>query len=255
MKKLANNLLYMDTHDSLVQVFRAWRLWFVGAMLGALIAAGVYWVFPPEWRARAVVVVDFNIEEYYPVPPGKQFYFLGREARKLQELAFSDETLQLVADQLNGVTVQDLREDILSLSQPEDGAWHFFADSRDAAQAEKIAGIWAETFYQQVLDGIEISAVLEEYRAEIVRLMEENPDMSSGEINYLATQLVPEINKSMSITPYLELTLSQVNNLKIERNVPLSVYVLSGSVIGACGLAIATLMFLRKEELDAFLVE
>jgi hypothetical protein len=79
--------------------------------------------------------------------------------------------------------------------------------------------------------------------------------MSSGEINYLATQLVPEINKSMSITPYLELTLSQVNNLKIERNVPLSVYVLSGSVIGACGLAIATLMFLRKEELDAFLVE
>jgi hypothetical protein len=41
----------------------------------------------------------------------------------------------------------------------------------------------------------------------------------------------------------------------ISRTVPLSVYILAGSIIGACSLALAALILIRAEEKDAFMVE
>lgn len=255
MNKVVDKLLYIDSHDSVMRVLQSWRLWIVGAMLGALIAAGVYALVPPPYRAMAVVVVDHNIEDVYDLPPDRQFYFLGRETRKLQALAWSDETMQMVADQVGGVSVSELREDILSLSQPEDGGWSFFADDKDSARAEEIASAWAETFYRQVLDGIEVSEYLMAIRTEIERIYDENRDFSGGEVRNEAEKLYPYLEESKGISHYVEVTLSQTKDLQVERAVPLSVYILAGSVIGACGLALAALFMLRAEEIDVYLAD
>jgi len=255
MSKLMDNLLYVDSHDSIKRVLQAWRLWVVGALVGALIATGVYYIVPPLYRAKAVVVVDHNIEDAYDIPASRQFYFMGRETRKLQELAWSDETMQILSEKVGGISVQELRDEILSLSQPEDGGWFFYADHKDAAMAEKIAGAWAETFYQQVLDGIEVSEYLVTIRAEIEKLYAEDKEYSGGEARYLAEQLHPGLEESKGISPYVEVTLSQSQNLSVQRVVPLSIYILAGSFIGALGLALGTIFMLRSEESDVFLAE
>lgn len=140
------NILTPPTFDDIYRLLRAWRLWLVGALLGGLLGMAIYAVFPPEYRARATVVVDFNVEQSWAeIPDREVFYFLDREARKLAELAWADDTLQAVADK-SGVDVATLRAGTLTLSQPSDGGWHFYADSAETALAAKLAGDWAEAF-------------------------------------------------------------------------------------------------------------
>ena len=138
------------TFDDLLRLLRAWRLWLLGALLGGLLGMAVYTIFPPEYRARATVMVDFNVEQSWAeIPDREVFYFLDREARKLVELAWADDVLQSVAEDagLDGAT---LRSGVLTLSQPSDGGWHFYADSADAGLAAKLAGAWAEAFTVKV---------------------------------------------------------------------------------------------------------
>jgi hypothetical protein len=255
MKNQANRLLNVDTHDSLVRVLQSWRLWIIGAIAGALIASGVYALFPSAYRAKAVVVVDHNLEQFLDIPPEDHFYFLGRETRKLQALAWSDETLQMVADAVGELSVRQLRDEVLSLSQPQDGGWDFFAESRDSQRAGQIAGAWAQSFYQQVYDAVENSAAWEQYRVEVEALFREYPGMSGSEISSLAEQQVPEYNQIKGISPYIELSLAQVEDLPVARKTSAAVYLLAGSVIGACSMAFAVLFWQRAEEEDAFLVE
>jgi hypothetical protein len=255
MSKVVDSLLYVDSHDSVMRVLQSWRLWVVGALVGTLIATGLYFVVPPLYRARGVVVVDHNIEDIYDIPPARQFYFMGRETRKLQELAWSDETMQILTEKVGGVSVSELRDEILSLSQPEDGGWYFYADHKDPAMAEKIAGAWAETFYQQVLDGVEISEYIVVIRAEINKLYAEDKGYSGGEARYLAEQMHPYLKESKGVSPYVEVTLSQSQNLEVKRLVPISVYILAGSFIGAFSLALTMIMMLKAEENDVFVAE
>lgn len=141
-----NNLLTPPTFDDLLRLLRAWRLWFLGALLGGLLGMSVYALFPPDYRARATVMVDFNVEQSWAeIPDREVFYFLDREARKLVELAWADDVLKSVAEDagLDGAT---LRSGVLTLSQPSDGGWHFYADSADAGLAVKLAAAWAEAF-------------------------------------------------------------------------------------------------------------
>jgi len=151
--------------DDLIRFLKAWRFWLLGALAGALIGAAVYYIAPPPYRARATVNVDFHLELAWPQNTDReQFYYLERETRKLEEIAVSDAVLNSVTSQVSGVTVQQLRDQKLQLSQPGNGGWHFFADDRDPGQAAALASVWAQAFAQNVQAQVaEPSSGLEQY--------------------------------------------------------------------------------------------
>ena len=124
--------------DDLIRLLKAWRFWVLGALTGALLGALFFYVAPPPYRARATVNVDFNLEEAWPEESDRQqFYYLERETRKLEEIAWSDAVMMSVAES-SGMNISELRGGVLSLSQPAEGGWHFYADDRDAAQRQSV---------------------------------------------------------------------------------------------------------------------
>jgi capsular polysaccharide biosynthesis protein len=137
--------------DDFVRLLKAWRFWSVGALIGALIGAGIYYVAPPPYRAHATILVDFNLEQAWPQETDRQqFYYLERETRKLEEIAWSDLVLEQVAEANPGLTAQELRNSKLTLSQPGDGGWHFYADDKDPERAATLATTWSQMFMEQV---------------------------------------------------------------------------------------------------------
>ena len=144
-----NYLFSPPSLDDLIRLLKAWRFWALGTLVGALLGGALFYLVPPPYRARATVNVDFNLEEAWPEETDRQqFYYLERETRKLEEIAWSDTVVQAVAD-ASGLDVTTLREDVLSLSQPAEAGWHFYADDHDPKRAESIASTWALTFSEQ----------------------------------------------------------------------------------------------------------
>lgn len=253
MKRMMNRLMYVDAQDSMVRVFQSWRLWLLGAVVGALVAAGIYYLFPPAYRARAVVVIDHNLESVWEFTPSQNFYFLGRETRKLEQLAWSDKTLEPVADEFDGISVDELRNEVLSLSQPSDGGWYLWADHEDKTTAEEIAGTWARVFIDQIYQGMDTSLELELARMEVNEILLQYPDMNSDEVKELIDRMSVELDQTSGISPWLEVYLAQGSDLVVTRKVLLSIYVLAGSVVGAVGLALVTILSVRSEEYDEYL--
>jgi len=137
--------------DDLIRLLKAWRFWSLGALIGGLIGAGFYYVAPPPYRAHAVVLVDFNLEQAWPQETDRQqFYYLERETRKLEEVARSDTVLEGVARTTSGVTREQLHSGMLLLSQPAEGGWNFYVDDNDPERAASIATAWATQFTEQV---------------------------------------------------------------------------------------------------------
>lgn len=137
--------------DDFIRLLKAWRFWSVGALVGALIGATVYTIAPPPYRAHATVLVDFNLEQAWPQETDRQqFYYLERETRKLEDIAWSDAVIGIVARTDKNTTVQELHNDKLSLSQPEDGGWHFYADDKNPQRAAALASTWSQVFVEQV---------------------------------------------------------------------------------------------------------
>ena len=61
------NLLFSPPSlDDLIRLLKAWRFWSLGALMGGLIGAVVFYIAPPAYRAHAVVLVDFNLEQAWP---------------------------------------------------------------------------------------------------------------------------------------------------------------------------------------------
>ena len=160
-----NFILSTPGSDDLIRLLKAWRFWLLGAAAGALLAAAVYLIAPPDYRARATVNVDFHLEQAWPQNTDReQFYYLERETRKLEEIAMSDTVLSAVASQSGGFSIQELRTTRLQLSQPGNGGWHFYADDRDAQKAAKLASAWAQAFAQAVQTQVaQPSSPLEQY--------------------------------------------------------------------------------------------
>jgi capsular polysaccharide biosynthesis protein len=137
--------------DDLIRLLKAWRFWSVGALIGAMIGAAVYYMAPPPYRARATVLVDFNLEQAWPQETDRQqFYYLERETRKLEEIARSDVVMDAIVETNRNVTTQELRNGKLSLSQPAEGGWHFYADDENPERAAALASTWSQVFVEQV---------------------------------------------------------------------------------------------------------
>ena len=232
MKK---RLFSSSSTDDLLQLLQAWRFWLLASLLGALLGAVAYAVFPPDFRARATVVVDFNMEQSWPVDSDRElFYYLEREARKLEEVAKSDDVMASVADRVGNISIEELRSGILELSEPADGGWHFYATDPVPARAEQLASVWAETFVAKVQDGIKTALALDASR----KALEVNP--TEAEILAYVTELEAE---SLGITPELQVSLSQGKNLNAARRVGVGNYVFAGAISFMVLSALAVLFF------------
>lgn len=209
--------------DDLIELLQAWRFWVLSGLVGALLGAVIYFVFPPDFRARATVVVDFNMEQAWLVDSDRElFYYLEREARKLEEVAKSDAVLAKVSEQVGDVTVAELRGGILELSEPADGGWHFYANASSPERAEHIASIWAETFVAEVRGGIETAVALDAARKALAS--------TPGDEELLSR--VSELeSKSLGITPELQISPAQINDLNPQRRVALANYIFAGAVV------------------------
>jgi hypothetical protein len=155
------NIFHPPSLDDIIRLLRGWRFWLLAAVLGALLGAAIYFVTPSPYRARATVNVDFNLEQAWPQDTDRQqFYYLERETRKLEEIAWSDAVLQKVADADGEVTVRELREEKLQLSQPAEAGWHFYAEDADAQRAESLASAWVQAFADAAQQNISTQAGL-----------------------------------------------------------------------------------------------
>ncbi|HKY55633.1 MAG TPA: hypothetical protein VJM08_15055 [Anaerolineales bacterium] len=149
--------------DDLIRLLKAWRFWSIGALLGALIGAAIYYVAPPGYQARATVLVDFNLEQAWPQETDRQhFFYLEREARKLEEIAWSDDVMNLISSGLL-VPVHELRGGKLDLSQPAEAGWHFYATDKSAERAQELATAWAQAFVEQASENIQNSEGLNSF--------------------------------------------------------------------------------------------
>jgi len=59
--EIMNLIFSPPSLDDLIRLFKAWRFWSLGALIGGLIGAAFYYVAPPPFRAHAVVLGDFNL--------------------------------------------------------------------------------------------------------------------------------------------------------------------------------------------------
>jgi len=137
--------------DDLIRLLKAWRFWSIGALIGGSIGAGFFYIAPPPYRAHAVVLVDFNLEQAWPKDTDRQqFYYLERETRKLEQIAFSDTVIEATAQANQNISTQELRNGKLLLSQPADGGWNFYVDDEKPERAAALATAWANNFAEQV---------------------------------------------------------------------------------------------------------
>ncbi|HJR79476.1 MAG TPA: hypothetical protein VJ821_05340 [Anaerolineales bacterium] len=193
--------------DDLIRLLKAWRFWTVGALLGALLGASVFYLAPPPYRARATVLVDFNLEEAWPQETDRQqFYYLERETRKLKEIAWSDSVMQTIANSDGTITVSELRSGKLQLSQPAEAGWHFYADDQNSRRAQNLASTWAQAFEEQ------------------------------------ATQ---NVANAAGLNSFIEVEPTQTESPHTERSIPLSSYLLTGA-IGFLAIASFLVLFFLK---------
>lgn len=180
-RKSKMNLFSPPSLDDFIHLLKAWRFWVLGAVIGSAIGAAFYYIVPPPYRARAVVNVDFNLEEAWPKDTDRQqFYYLERESRKLVELAWSDDVLNELS-----APVEELREGKLTLSQPAEAGWHFYADDQDPQKAEELASAWANAFVEKAQTEIQAGNLNEFIKLEATQSANLPKERSSPLANYL----------------------------------------------------------------------
>ena len=234
-------LLRPPSNVDLIQVLQAWRVWLLATFIGALLGSVIYYVSPPVYRAQATVTVDHNLEQAWPDANTERdlMTYLSRETQKLVQIAWDDATLQMVVEQNPGTTISSLRAGELQLSQPSDGAWHFWVDDSDAIQATRLASAWASAFYERSLHGVDIANQLLDAQTTLLQLPSD-------------TALVEHIRfleqESLGISPYLQLNLSQSQQIPVKRTNNSLITILGGAMT-AWVITLLGLLFVgsRKE--------
>jgi capsular polysaccharide biosynthesis protein len=202
-----SSLFSPPSSDDLIRLLKAWKFWVLGAVVGALIGAAVYYIFPPDYRARATVNVDFNLEQAWPKETDRQqFYYLERETRKLEDIAWSDDVLDQVAAGQQ-MSVQELRGK-LQLSQPAEAGWHFYADDPSSERAQDMAVTWAMAFTEKARENVA---------------------------------------NSQGLNSFIQVDATQVKAPPVERSVSLSMYLLSGAIAFLALSALGVLFFLKPQ--------
>ncbi len=231
------------TEDPIAEFFGAWRLWLLGALIGALLAWGLYQLFPPAYRARATVVVDNNLEQAWQFFPDRQlFQFLQRETERLEQLAWSDAVMQAVANEVPSVSVQELRSGILQLSQPSDGGWHFYAAAADPATAQLLAASWAQVFVDAARAAVEASPEMQAARVALNEELLKPNGPNEVRVQELMQQLAALDERTKGISPYTELYVSEAADLPTQRSVSQPTYLLVGSLAGALAAPLYVLL-------------
>ena len=216
-------LLSPPSLDDFLRLLRAWKFWLLFSMLGAAIGAGAYYAFPPDYRARATVVVDFNAEESWTHGEDRDvYYYLERETRKLGEVAWADKTVSAVAAEFDDLMVASLRDERLQLSQPQDGAWHFYADDPSPVRAEEMVRLWAESFIEKTREGATNATAL---KALTTGIENGTVELADAEVDLARLEA-----GSLGITSYVEVSLSQKESLPITRTNSLGEYVFFGAM-------------------------
>lgn len=245
--KLHSWLFNFSDNDPLSRLLNAWRFWVVMAAVGAVLGWLAYSVAPPQYRARATVVIDFNLEDMLPgFDVRKTFHFLDRETRKAEEIAWADDTLATVAAEVVGTSITELRSGKLLLSQPAEGGWHFWARDADPTRAQELAAIWIDSFIVNMGEAVELSAEVEDARdalAEVVHFSEE-PDPE--EIEKLTQILIDVSESARGVSPYIGITLTQAANLPTQRSLSLSIYLFVGAMLFAMVSALFMLITTRE---------
>ena len=195
--------------DDLIRLLKAWKFWVLGAIVGALIGGAVYYIMPATYRARATVNVDFNLEQAWPQDTDRQqFYYLERETRKLEDIAWSDEVMQILSSGLL-VPVDELRDGKkLQLSQPAEAGWHFYAEDKNPQRARELATAWAKLFAEKAQENIA---------------------------------------NSKGLNSFIRVDATQTENLPVERSTSLSTWLLAGAVL-FLALGAITVLFLTSPQ-------
>lgn len=245
--KIHSCLFNFSDKDPLSRLLSAWRFWVLMAAIGSVLGWLVYTVAPPPFRARATVVIDYNMEDMLPgFDPRKTFHFLDRETRKAEEIAWADDTLALVAAQFSGASITELRAGKLLLSQPAEGGWHFWAEDDDPAQAQALAAIWIDAFINNMEAAVEISAEVEDARDALAEVVHNDPQPDVEEIEKL-TQILMNVSESArGVSPYVGISLAQAANLPTQRTLSLGLYLFVAAMLFALGSALLMLITTRE---------
>ncbi len=218
--------------DWLTAWLGSWRLWFFGALLGALFGFAAYQLFPPPYRAQATVVVDNNLEIAWPASADRElFQFLGRETERLEELAWSDAVLSVVS-RADGTSPLALRSGLLQLSHPSDGGWHFYALAADPAAAQVLAGAWAQAFVEAARAAVAVTPQMEVLRAEL-SAEAQKPDPDLARLGEMKEELAYLAEHTKGISPYVELYVSQLADVPVGRATNPGLHLFVGSLVGA----------------------
>jgi len=197
------------TLDDLIRLLKAWRFWSLGALIGGLIGAAFFYIAPPPYRAHAVVLVDFNLEQAWPTDTDRQqFYYLERETRQLEEIAHSDAVMQAITTTNPNITAKELSNAKLLLSQPAEGGWNFYVDDKDPDRAAALATAWATQF---------------------------------------ADQARVQVSSTDGLNAFIQVNLLRVASRPAERSLSLSLYLFVGAVVFLLIGSIVILFFSRPE--------
>ena len=204
-----NWLFSPPSSDDLIRLFKAWRFWSVGALIGALMGAALFYLAPPPYQARATVLVDFNLEQAWPQETDRQqFYYLERETRKLEEVAWSDSVMEEIVATNGNITIGELRDGRLSLSQPAEGGWHFYVEDENPEHAAAVASAWAQVF--------------------------------AGEVG-------KRVAAADGLNSFIEATVTQTAQLPVEHSVPISTYLFVGALAFLTLASFLVLFFIKPK--------